>query len=202
MKKELGYKKEIDLSLKIKMYTIITIVLILIKCFINERLKIFFQLSPIKIEFLTIFIIALIIYIFSLIRQNKSNQIYKEYYNDIKKVGIKVIGHIDDYSFDYYKNKIRYKLTISYINPNTNKNCIYITPILNFNPIKDLGNKICSVYIYEDQVYVTEFMKREKNQENIWDIVEESIYTQMPRKIIILILKIIPILFLIFIMLV
>ena len=43
-----------------------------------------------------------------------------------------------------------------------------ITEELNFNPKSDLGSRECSVYILNDQVYVTDFVKRGKGDKTIY----------------------------------
>lgn len=128
------------------------------------------------VEFVGIALFALFIYIILFINDKKKDKFRKELIN-IKKNGIKVEGtlikfnkyttrfvradHGSEYSFHY-------TVTVEYTNPYTNERVQYETPELSFDAHHSLGSKKCSVYIFEDKVYVTDFMKRTKGEENIW----------------------------------
>ena len=102
----------------------------------------------------------------------------------IKKKGVKVRGIIDSYFLKekiLFENKMITKhLRIRYINPKNGLEEIYETPQINFNPFYQLGNKYCSVYLYKDKIYVSDFVEKSKHQANIWgkdDVYEEVIKT-------------------------
>lgn len=129
--------------------------------------------------FLTIIGIAILVLITMII---VSILCYKKYViemkriNNIKNNGIKVDGIIQGYkeknehhiargSEDSYTTTI-YKLFVMYNDPNTLKPSIIETPELNFTPYLKLGSTKCSVYIFNGEFYVTDFVSR-KNGEKI-----------------------------------
>ena len=57
---------------------------------------------------------------------------------------------------------------VEYTDSQTQEVKTYITPALSFNPYHNLGSKVCSVYIYHNKIYVTDFVKRKFGQKNIW----------------------------------
>lgn len=95
----------------------------------------------------------------------------------LKLNGKKAKGRIIDYSannyrmgsttngYEYYTD---YYVTVSYFDEFLNKENTITTPKLTFNPQSDLGAFNCTVYYSEKQYYVTDFVQREKEQENIW----------------------------------
>lgn len=50
-----------------------------------------------------------------------------------------------------------YRLIIEYFDNGQVKK--YETPDLNFNPKRTLGSNKCSIYLYNDEVYATDFIK-------------------------------------------
>lgn len=103
-------------------------------------------------------------------------------YNEIKEKGQKALGEIVSYSSkvtgigDHYT--WHYTVTVKYNDPYTKQEKIYTTPDLNFNPIHTLGSKTCTVCVLNEHVYVTDFIKRQKEQENIWN----PEYTDLEKK--------------------
>ena len=72
-------------------------------------------------------------------------------------------------------------MVVSYIDPIYGKK-IYKTPIINFNVIKDLGSRKCKVYFFDNEVYVSDFIRRMPNDSYVW---EESIISQYnPQKLV------------------
>ena len=61
-----------------------------------------------------------------------------------------------------------YTVIVEYVNPYTNEKSHYETPELSFDAHRCLGSKKCSVYIFNDKLYVTDFVKLNKGEENIW----------------------------------
>lgn len=96
---------------------------------------------------------------------------------NLKNTGKKSKGIITDYSasnyrrgstsngYEYYTN---YTVTVSYFDEILGKQNTITTPKLTFNPQSDLGSKDCTVYYSDKEYYVTDFVKRENGQENIW----------------------------------
>jgi hypothetical protein len=113
-------------------------------------------------------------------------------YQEIKEKGQKVQGTIIDYSATTTKSgdsyTWHYTVTVSYIDPYTKQEKTYVTPDLTFNPIQSLGSKLCSVYVLNEKIYVTDFIKREKNQENIWNVSYTELEKRESKKAIIFII--------------
>lgn len=102
--------------------------------------------------------------------------------NEIKEKGQRIPGEIIDYSSDVTRSgdshNWHYTVTVKYTDPYTKQEKTYTTPDLNFNPIQSLGSKTCTVYILNEQIYVSDFVKREKDQANIWN----AEYTDLEKK--------------------
>ena len=179
MKKELIYKKEKISPFEIIAFIIFNILAFLIlysvivsKTEYNESTRLFFLL------FLLVYLIILYnIYLFHIFlpafKARKKNRL-------IKEKGIKVPGFIEKFDYKiFYQSymgtenrkfrKIKYfQLHVSYIHPETNQKEEYITPPIDFSPLKDLGSRNCTVYIFNSDRYVTDFVKNE-NHQKIWD---------------------------------
>lgn len=112
---------------------------------------------------------------------NKTKKIVKNN-NEIKEKGQRITGEIIDYSSNVTRSgdshDWHYTVTVKYTDPYTKQEKTYTTPDLNFNPIQSLGSKTCTVYVLNEQIYVSDFVKREKNQENIWD----ASYTELEKR--------------------
>lgn len=96
---------------------------------------------------------------------------------EIKEKGTKAEGNIIDYKTystrnSEFKNVIDeayyYTVTVEYIDPHTKEKTQYETPGLSFDAHHCLESKKCSVYVYENEVYVTDFIPVNKGEENIW----------------------------------
>ncbi len=113
-------------------------------------------------------------------------------HNEIKEKGQKVQGTIIDYSATTTKSgdsyTWHYTVTVSYIDPYTKQEKTYVTPDLTFNPIQSLGSKLCSVYVLNEKIYVTDFVKREKNQENIWNASYNELEKRESKKVLIFVI--------------
>ena len=68
--------------------------------------------------------------------------------------------------FQYHGISSLFTLNISYDIDGSKKT--YTTPILGFNPIKDLASRNCNVYIYNNEIYVTDFEKNNDGTYHIW----------------------------------
>lgn len=119
--------------------------------------------------------------LFYLPTYNKTKKIVK-INNEIKEKGQRIPGEIIDYSSDVTRSgdshNWHYTVTVKYTDPYTKQQKTYTTPDLNFNPIQSLGSKTCTVYILNEQIYVSDFVKREKDQANIWN----AEYTDLEKK--------------------
>lgn len=112
---------------------------------------------------------------------------------NLKNTGKKTKGIITDYSasnyrrgstsngYEYYTN---YTVTVSYFDEILGKQNTITTPKLAFNPQTDLGSKDCTVYYSDKEYYVTDFVKREKGQENIWGNNLETLEKNETKKVI------------------
>lgn len=96
---------------------------------------------------------------------------------EIKEKGTKAEGNIIDYKTystrnSEFKNVIDeayyYTVIVEYVDPHTKEKTQYETPGLSFDAHHCLGSKKCSVYVYENEVYVTDFIPVNKGEENIW----------------------------------
>ena len=123
-----------------------------------------------------IILFAIFIYIILFVNDKKKDKIRKEL-NNIKENGIKVEGTL--VKFNKYTTRFRrvdgrneyhsrYTVIVEYVNPYTNEKLQYETPELSFDAHHCLGSKKCSVYILDDKLYVTDFIKLNKGEENIW----------------------------------
>ncbi len=82
--------------------------------------------------------------------------------------GIKLQGRIVNYSIGTHMRDRIYSVTVSYIDPYTCKEKQISTPPLSFDPVTALGSDRCSVYVFNDSYYVTDFVPRRADQANIW----------------------------------
>ena len=122
-----------------------------------------------KMIIFTVFIIFMILMVFF------NNVKYYLNYKNRQKLKSTVRG-VDGYieSFEYWierrrrHTKVRVVLVVSYIDPIYGKR-IYKTPIINFNVIKDLGSRRCSVYLLDNEIYVSDFVRRMPNDSYVWD---------------------------------
>ena len=105
-------------------------------------------------------------------------------YNKIKKYGERFDGYID--SYDYKDEYLRpsepggnsrqifyYILNITYENGQKT----FTTPRITFNP-KDLGSRSCSVYVLNNKVYATDFIKKAFNYINVWEDDNQSVVNE------------------------
>lgn len=137
---------------------------------------------------------------------------------EIKEKGIKVEGNIIDYKTystrnSEFKNVIDeahyYTVLVEYVDPHTKEKTQYETPGLSFDAHHCLGSKKCSVYVYENEVYVTDFIPVNKGEENIWskengyyndveNVKSEEVKKFMIGQTIIVIISILIVLFVVF----
>ena len=93
------------------------------------------------------------------IKGKKAKGIIKEYSSTHYRLGSTTNGY--ERYFDYY-------VSVSYFDEILNRENTITTPKLSFNPQSDLGSFDCTVYYSDSEYYVTDFVRREKGQENIW----------------------------------
>lgn len=120
-----------------------------------------------------IILFAIFVYIIFFI-DDKSKEKDRKQLNDIKQNGTKIEGTI--IKFNEYRTRsyngdghhTYYSVIVEYVKPHTNEKMQYETPVLSFDAFHRLGSKKCSVYILNDKIYVTDFVKVNKGEENIW----------------------------------
>jgi len=96
-------------------------------------------------------------------------------YKEIRQKGTKVTGKIiawgtEPGALDLPDTPIVY---VSYTDLSRNQN-VFKTPSLNFNPKRTLGSLDCSVYLFENDVYVTDFVKATNNAMRVFKDVKAS----------------------------
>lgn len=97
-------------------------------------------------------------------------------YQKIKTNGIKTDGKIlkclyncDEFGAEISEVGIQkiYRLLVEYKDPKTKKIKTFYTPPLNFDPKKELGSKKCTVYIYQEELYITDFIRKTNKEQKI-----------------------------------
>ncbi len=78
-------------------------------------------------------------------------------YKEIKQKGTKTTGIIIGWSYGKIDSDFHH-VYVSYTDLHGEQK-VFKTPDLNFNPKYTLGSTDCTVYLYEDEVYVTDFKK-------------------------------------------
>lgn len=141
----------------------------------------FIESKEIFLVFCGVFLMLFVIFCF-LVRRKISN--YKRNLN-IKQFGQRFEGYIVDLDHEVIQGsrttRIYYYLWVKYFNPYTQQEVLYKTPRIGFNPIDDLGDRRCSVYIYGNDIYVSDFVARLENQNRIWS--EEIVKTKNVNKL-------------------
>ncbi len=130
--------------------------------------------------------IVLLLELFYILKFVKPILKVKIKYKKIKKNGTKFEGYITHFSYERYwniylnnNNKDQFKFTL---NIKYGKNSVYKTPELGFNPIRDLGSRECSIYVFNNEVYATDFVKRKFSENYLWDENDESILNYKKRR--------------------
>lgn len=177
MKKELIYKNEkrkLSIVFAIFVFNLLFCILI-VSYFINEDMQnnqVFLLLFGIFGLFITnlLYILNYKLPLYKVLKQNK----------DIKENGIKTTGYIEEFIYRLSYQNIRsnndptiikeenVKLKVSYVNPGTNNKEVFITPLIAFSPIDDLGSRNCDVYILDDKVLACNFVAKNSNELSIW----------------------------------
>lgn len=90
-------------------------------------------------------------------------------YKEIKLNGKKTQGQIVGWTMDTgtVDTSDSYFVFVEYLDENENAKK-FKTPALNFNPSWRLGSKECSVYLYKDEAYATDFVKAKKESERVF----------------------------------
>ena len=86
----------------------------------------------------------------------------------IKQIGKRISATITGYQWRRVDSQTIYTVKIRYIDPFTFQEKTYKTPPLNFNPKYKLGSRECSVYIKDNEIYVSDFIERRKGENIIW----------------------------------
>ena len=130
------------------------------------------------IIFLVVWILFVTFFIYSYLKDSIKT---RKKYKTIKEKGTKYSGYIESFNYDAYIESVSnadteissnwrvrkdFTLNISYDIDGSKKT--YTTPILGFNPIKDLASRNCNVYIYNNEIYVTDFEKNNDGTYHIW----------------------------------
>ena len=181
--KKLGYEFDNkDIFPWIFLCILIVVLLVLpsiIAIYNNE----FINFLPAAIILAIIFVIAII----SMKRQQKSHNDYREQITSAVEKGVKVVGKINDIKYvdEEFREPNRektyihkYKLLIEYTNPSTKEKAVFETPILSFNPIYSLASRDCSVYIYNDIVYATDFIPVKNGEKSVFFQEDDELYQQ------------------------
>lgn len=160
--KKMRYKSEIY-----NIYGVINLIVLI--CFIGFLMYI--GEVSIGIVIVVIIILSSIIAIFEYIRKSINERTYQDFVREsdcicapatIYKQFKKLYGKSSGFT------KTRYYVIVEYYDPYTKELNKYTTPALSFNPEKELGSFKCNIYIKDDQKYVTDFIRRGIDQENIW----------------------------------
>lgn len=159
MKKKLKYKNEISTSIK----DLIFIILTLIGFYILTQI---FEVGDKKTVLIILGGFAILSFIIFVITGINAKRIRTKN-NSIKNNGIKVYGKILEYKGDNSDDTTKYTLLVEYKDPYTQQLKSYETPHIGFS-INDLGSRECSVYVYNDDIYVTEFVLVEDGEKSIW----------------------------------
>lgn len=115
-------------------------------------------------------IVFVIAFLILLISQIKGYKIYNKH-KKIKMYGERIVGTISDLEYRVTNTKrprVYYRLLVKYIDPKTNEEKNFLTPNINFDPIVELGSFNCSVYIYNNDIYVGDIHKQSSLQTSIW----------------------------------
>ncbi len=123
-----------------------------------------------EVNFLDFTIYPLII-ILGIVTINGVRNKRKEY-NEVLEKGIKVPGKIvkpeKEVIPDGDGGETNYYLYVKYVNPKTNKEVIFKTDKLGFNPFKRIKSTSCNVYIYNDRVVAEDFEFTKNRSERIF----------------------------------
>ncbi|MBR3281043.1 MAG: hypothetical protein IKI57_04290 [Clostridia bacterium] len=101
-------------------------------------------------------------------------------YKEIRKKGTKVTGKIIAWGVDPGSIDLpdTYCVYVSYTDLAGNQK-EFKTPTLNFNPKRRLGSMDCSVYLFEDDVYVTDFIKATNDSMRVFKDTEPIIENKL-----------------------
>lgn len=92
---------------------------------------------------------------------------YMEYkkHEKIKKYGKKISATIVDFECrPFAKHSVAYSLDVKFFHPKYNQEIIFKTPEVSFHPIEELGDKKCNAYVYNDEIYISDFVSRMSDQ--------------------------------------
>lgn len=92
----------------------------------------------------------------------------KKHHELIVQTGKRFSATVTGYQCRRLDSGTIYTVSIRYIDPFTFQEKNYKTPPLNFNPKNKLGSRECSVYIKDNEIYVSDFVERRKGENVIW----------------------------------
>ena len=159
-KKDLMYADEIKNYTGLIVFSCIFGVLFLLVFLTEDVNDLFSCFIFILIMFLVLFVIF-----YNGVKKYKHNL-------EIKRIGQRIDAYIMDFEYKVRHGKhirVEYFLIIKYFNPYYNQEMVYKTPQVNFDPVDDLGDRRCSVYITNTDIYVSDFIPRMTNQNRVWD---------------------------------
>ena len=161
MKKKLMYKNEsLGIDFLVVMYIFIGFVFFFNNVLAEDKFD-----NKYLIGFAVFFTLAYLIGIVDTL-------IHRKKYNKIRTHGIRVEGNIVDFIFEtkrrHDEREIIHKVEVEYVDPKTNEKVRVFSPKLNFSPQYNLGSKKCSVYILNNDIYISDFVPRQKEETNIW----------------------------------
>lgn len=119
----------------------------------------------------------------------------------LKDEGYIITGKIDKFVTKIkgrgLNQKCSYFLYVIYNDPQTNEEKEHLTKEVNFNPLTELGSTTCTVYTRDNRIYVTDFVKRRRNEPCAWQELQPEMEKAIRRRNIEVIIFILLIIFVI-----
>lgn len=191
--KKLGYKYENQNNTAYIVIRLVLYIGFLIYIYLyNDKIDMY-----IKHLFTTLVGVLILIQFYSHWKDQKKDEEIEK----LKDEGYIVTGKIDKIITKIkgrgLNKKYRYFIYISYIDPQTNEKKDHLTKELNFNPLIELGSTTCTIYTRDDRIYVTDFIKRRRNDPCAWPELQQEMEKAIRKRIIKFIIFIVLIIFII-----